>query len=108
MPTLHNHLPAPVVVITKGRGVELFDDSRRLFARLEEIQSFGDSILSIRQGERALAEHSLAALAYLVEFVGWAPFKRACIRRGNPWARFGTRWSWTALGDYLGFDWRDL
>ena len=108
MPTLHNHLPAPVVVITKGRGVERFDDSRELFRRLEEIPALGDSILSIQHGDKALAEESIAALEYVLQFVGFTPFKRASLRKGNPFTRFATRWSWTFLGEYLGFTWRDL
>ena len=108
MPTLHNHLAAPVVVVTKGRGVERFEDSRELFKRLEEIPMLGDSIMSIQHGKKALAEESIAALEYVLRFVGMAPFKRASIRKGAPFSRYATRWNWTFLGDYLGFTWRDL
>lgn len=108
MPTLHNRLLSPVVVITKGRGVERFEDSRELFKRLEEIPTLGDSIMSIQHGAKALSEDSIAALEYVLHFVGFSPFKRASLRKGNPFTRFATRWSWTFLGEYLGFTWRDL
>ena len=108
MPTLHNRLLEPVVVITKGRGMERFDDSRELFQRLEEIRALGDSIMSIQHGKKALAAESVAALEYVLQYVGFAPFKRASLRKGNPFTRFATRWSWTFLGEYLGFDWREL
>ena len=108
MATLHNHLPASVVVITKGRGVERFEDSRELFKRLEEIPALGDSIMSIQHGAKALAPESVAALEYVLHFVGFTPFKRASLRKGAPFSRFATRWNWTYLGEYLGFIWRDL
>lgn len=108
MPTLHNYLPAPVVLITKGRGVERFEDSRELFKRLEELPALGESIMSIQHGQKALTPESVAALEYVLHFVGMAPFKRASLRKGNPFSRYATRWSWTFLGEYLGFDWRDL
>lgn len=108
MPTLHNHLLEPVVLITKGRGVERFEDSRDLFKRLEELPALGESILSIQHGRRALSEDSVAALEYVLHFVGFSPFKRASLRKGAPFSRFATRWNWTFLGEYLGFTWRDL
>lgn len=108
MPTLHNHFRHPVVVITKGRGVESFEDSRELFKRLEEIPALGDSIMSIQQNGRAVAEHSIAALDTLLRTVGFRPFQRASIRKGPPFSRFGTRWNWEFLNEYLGFDWRSL
>jgi hypothetical protein len=108
MPTLHNHLLAPVVVVTKGRGLERFEDTRELFKRLEEIPTLKDSILSIQHGGKALSEDGIAALETMLWLTGFAPFKRASLRRGAPFSRFATRWNWTFLGEYLGWDWRSL
>lgn len=108
MPTLFNHLSARVVLVTKGRGREVFDDSSKLFARLEEVQALGDSILSIQTPIHAVSEEGIAALETMLGTVGFRPFKTASKRRGNPFTRFGTRWSWAYLSDYLGWQWRPL
>lgn len=107
MPTFSNHLLEPVVLVTKGRGREVFDDTRLLFARLAELPALKESILQLDHGRKTLAADSIAALETLVWLTGFESFKIASRRAGRPFTRFGTRWSWRFLGDYLGFDWRE-
>lgn len=108
MPTLYNRLSKPVVLVTKGRGREVFDDSAALFRRLEELPAHKETILSVQQGDRALVPDSVAALETLVWLQGFTPLWRAGVRAGAPFNRPYTRFCWAFLGDYLGLEWRTL
>lgn len=113
MPTLHNRLLAPVVLVTKGRGREVFDDSRALMGRLQEIPMMRDSVMSIQQEKKgAVTEDGIAALEVFLAVEGWSYFNRAAQRRhdttGEPVQRFGTRWNWRFFGEYLGWEWREM
>ena len=113
MPSLHNHLMTPVVLVTKGRGREVFDDSRALMHRLEALPALGESVMSIQWGAKgAVTEEGIEALAFFLEIEGWSYFRRAAQRKrdetGEPVHRFGTRWNWRFFGEYLGWDWRPL
>lgn len=106
--SLFYDLPSPVTLVTKGRGIEVFNETRSLFKRLEEIPTLNDSILTIQHGKEAVSEDGIAALETMIWLCGFAPFERASKRKGNPYSRFGTRWSWEFLSEYLGWQWRPL
>jgi hypothetical protein len=104
----HYRLSAPVVVITKGRGVETFTETADLFARLLEIVAVHrDFILSIRWGAKgAVTDDGIASLETMLALEGWDTFNRAGKRIGGKHARPFTRWEWPRVSDYLGWEWR--
>ena len=106
----HYQLSAPVVVITKGRGVETFADTAELFRRLLEIvTTHRDRILSIRWGARgAVTDDGIASLETMLSIEGWDTFNRRGKALGAPWNRPFTRHEWPRLGEYLGWEWRPL
>ena len=100
-------LSSPVTVITKGGGVQVFNDSRRLFDYLAGIPARRDSIMSIQTPVSALTDDSICALETMLWLVGFRP-KNASKRAGNPMSRFWTKYSWRYLSEYLGWEWRPL
>jgi|GEM_PF-6284052 hypothetical protein len=108
MPSYFNHLASPVVLVTAGRGREVFNDSAKLMRRLAELPAMGERILSIQNQVYCVSEDGIAALETMLHTVGFRPFRVASKRKGNPFTRFGTRWSWAFLSDYLGWRWRAL
>lgn len=100
-------LLVPVVLVTKGRGREVFSCSRALFARLEELPRLKETILQIDYGVRTLSPDSIAALETMIWLCGFECFKTASRRQSRPFNRFGTKWSWKFLSEYLGFEWRE-
>ncbi len=99
------HLSPPVVVVTYGRGREVFDDSRRLFARLAEIPTLGDRIAAIHAGTQHVDARSVEALTAMLETVGFAPFFRLCRESTGPESLLRSRWCWEKLADYVPVFW---
>lgn len=107
-PTLHNQLPAPVVLVTRGRGREVFDDSSALIRRLEELPALREEVLTIQTAAHAVAEDGIDALNLMLRTVGLRPFFTAARRETTPARALRTRWNWRFLSEYLGWNWRPL
>ncbi len=105
--SVFNRLNRPVVLVTKGRGREVFRDSSRLMRRLQEAARI-DQILSIQTETSYLAEETITGLQTMLRLVGYRPFLRAASNVGRPFSRFGTRWNWAYLQLYLGAEWRSF
>lgn len=98
-------LREPVVLVTHGRGREVYGNSRKLFDRIQKLDTSIDRILQVRHEGRALAEESVEALnAFLATPKAWSFFRRAEID-GVRFGVVGDKWSWSALGKYLGWEW---
>jgi hypothetical protein len=93
------------VLITAGRGREVFHDSARLMKRLGEAVAC-DEIRGIQTASHYVEENGIAALQTMLRNVGFGPFRRAAFDAGRLYSRFGTRWNWRFLGEYLGWEWR--
>lgn len=96
-----------VEIVTPARGREIFDNSRALFRRLQELGAARVEIMALRWRGLTAAPESVAALNYLLTEVGLSPFFRAMRRRTEGAARAAqTIWQFEALlNDYLGFTW---
>lgn len=99
------HLSPAVVVVTYGRGREVFHDSRRLFARLAEIPALGDRIAAIHRGTEHADARSVEALTAMLETVGFKPFFRICAASEGPERVLRSRWCWDRLANYLPLYW---
>lgn len=107
---VYSELNTPVVLVTQ-RGREMFDNSHRLFRRLEEIardhlHTPADTFISaIWQGKKHVSEAGVAALETMLLTVGLANFDRASkAQRGGPRA-LRSKYQWDFLADYLGWEW---
>ena len=94
--------------MTDARGREVYDDSRDLFRRLNEIASSPDpvEIMQLSQAGECLKPASVAALNALLTLTGLDPFARAAARRSGPERSFAGRWNWQFLGEFLGWEWQ--
>ena len=99
-------LPSPVVLVTRGRGAETFDDAGRLLARLEALPGLRDEVMQIEQDGATVAPEGVAALNYMLRTVGLARFKTASKRQTTAARALFTKYNWVFLGEYLGWEWR--
>jgi hypothetical protein len=107
--SLFSELRRPIVLVTRGRGREVYESSYALFRRLDEIPAVGDEVMSISEGrEQTVNEAGVAALNFMLRTVGLRPFRRVCARRPGPERGKHTKWQWEFLGEYLGWNWHAL
>jgi len=98
-------LREPVILVTVGVGREVFRSSMALFRRLASLRARRDVVMALWQGDRCLKTESVGAINAMVHKVGLRPFARACESRRGPERAYGSKWSWSYLGEYLGFEW---
>lgn len=110
--SLYNHLPAPVILVTRGRGREVFGDSGKLFDRLAEIPELADEITSVQTAgavPQAVKEAGVRALNFCLRNSGLRRFSVALRRRTGIERRPRTRWAWRYFCDeFLGLEWKSL
>ncbi len=102
-------LLVPVVIVSTSRGREVFTDTRRLFARLQEIghqlRHTGPQIQAIWQGEQHVSEAGVAALEMMLSTAGLEAFNRASKHQRGGARALGTKYQWYFLSEYLGWNW---
>lgn len=106
VPSVYWRLSPPVVIVTHGRGREVFRDSRELFKRLAEIPTVKDRVAAIWCGDLFVAEPGVDALGAMLETAGLTPFFRVCKAAAGPERLIRSKWCWDALGNYLRLSWR--
>lgn len=104
----YNTLSSPVVLVTKGRGREVFKSSRLLFARIEEIGATGEEIVQINNNVYSVHPAGVAALNTMLAVSGLRRFREAARRQTTPARVLNSRFQWAFLSDYLGWEWRAL
>ena len=102
------NLMSPVVLVTKGKGREVFKNSRQLIQRIEKIGEIGDEIVQINNNVAAVPPEGIAALNTMLSTCGLRRFRLAAKRTGNPARAPYTRFEWAFLSLYLGWEWRAL
>lgn len=102
------NLASPVVLVTKGKGREVFKNSRSLILRLESIAEIGDEIVQINNNVNCVPPEGIAALNTMLAVSGLRRFRRAAKRTGNAARAPYTRFEWAFLSLYLGWEWRAL
>ena len=108
MPTHLNTLPAPVVLVTKGRGREVFRDSAALLGRLAVLAELGDRVMQIESEKRVVTEAGIDALNFMLRRFGLDRFETASRKRENRRRAFITKYDWEHFSAYMGWEWRDL
>ena len=110
---MYSRLLTPVVLVTEARGREVFTHSRRLFARLAQIGETlrGENpppraIMAIWQGDQHVADSGVLALELMLELNGLENFNRASKAQRGPARAVGTKYQWSFLGEYLGWEWQ--
>lgn len=101
-----NTLLSPVVLVTLGKGREVFKNSRPLFLRLEAIAESGETILQINNNVHAVHPDGIAALNTMLAECGLRRFRLAAKRSGTVARAPYTRFEWAYLADYLGWEWK--
>lgn len=102
------NLASPVVLVTKGKGREVFKNSRQLIQRIEQIGEIGEEIIQINNNVSAVPPEGIAALNTMLSVCGLRRFRLAAKRSGNPARAPYTRFEWAFLSLYLGWEWRAL
>lgn len=105
---VYYYLSSPVVLVTKGRGREEFNDSRPLFRRLDQIALHRETVMQINNRVHAVNPAGIAALNAMLETHGLVTFYRAAKRQDGPARRLWTRFQWNFLGEYLGWEFTAL
>jgi hypothetical protein len=105
MTSHYNTLPAPVVLVTKGRGREVFVDSSILLARLGELPLAGGEVMQIETEGRFVAPAGIAALNTLLRCGCLDRFDTAAKRQPHAARRPHTKYRWDYLSEYLGWKW---
>jgi hypothetical protein len=104
----YNTLSSPVVLVTKGRGREVFKSSRLLFARIEEIARTGEEVIQINNNVYSVHPAGIAALNTMLATCGLDRFRIAARRQTGPARTLNSRFQWAFLADYLGWEWKAL
>jgi hypothetical protein len=100
------HLSPPVVIVTRGRGAESFDDAGRLLVRLEELPAVNDEVMQIERAGEVVTPEGIAALNCMLRTVGMGRFETASKRQTTAARCLQTKYNWAFLGEYLGWEWR--
>lgn len=101
-----NTLASPVVLVTKGKGREVFKNSRLLLLRLEAIAETGEQITQINNNVYAVHPDGIAALNTMLSVCGLRRFRLAAKRTGSHARAPYTRFEWAYLALYLGWEWK--
>jgi hypothetical protein len=108
---MYARLLEPVVLVTEARGREGFNDTRRLFRRLEAIAATkkaghtGRIILAIWQGDQHVADAGVLALELMLEIGGLENFDRASKAQKGGGRALRSKYQWYFLSEYLGWNW---
>ena len=95
----------PVILVTHGRGREVYASSMELFKRLKSLDTTIDRILQFRHAGRVLTETSVDTLnAFLALPKAWDYFRRRAIGQINVGV-LGDKHTFEALREYLGWEW---
>jgi len=98
-------LREPVVLVTHGRGREVYRNSVELFKRLTTFDTARDCIRQVQHEGRFLAEASVEALnTFLATPNAWSFFRRQRISP-YPIGAVASKYTWRALITYLGGEW---
>lgn len=95
---LWNRLREEVVIVTQGRGREVFTLSRDLCLRLYEIESSGEEILQLSVGGRVCTSTTVAAVNLYLRSIGYSHFPTP------PCSTKVTRWAWDHFVQTIGFE----
>ncbi|HTJ77667.1 MAG TPA: hypothetical protein VL357_01605 [Rariglobus sp.] len=105
----YSRLLVPAVIVTAGRGREVYADTRRLFERLAalalEIRNGGPQIQAIWHGQEHVSESGILALELMLELNGLEVFNRACKAQRGGARAIGTKYQWYFMSEYLGWTW---